>query len=710
MKKLLYMACSTFLLASIAVSCGTKKVALDPNNPFAKEWTEFNGMPPFDKIKVGDILPALKAGIAEEDAEIEAIVNNTEAPNFDNTILAYHNTGKLLSRVGTAYGALTGTEMNDDLKAIQEEYVKLSSEHSSNVSLNPKLFERIKAVYDNRESQGYSPEQLRLIDKTYKSFERSGANLSAEDKEKIRAINAELSALSMKFSNALLNETNAYKLVVENEADLAGLPEGSIASAAKEAEKAGMAGKWVFTLSNPSYIPFMKYAQNRDLRKQMFEAYSSRGNNGNENDTKEIIKQIVKLRIQKAKLFGFDTFAAYNLENSVAKTPENVFGFIEKMWNPTINRAKQEVKDMQALMTKEGINDKIQPWDWFYYAEKVRAAKYDLDENQIKPYLPVNQVRDGAMAVANKLYGITFKEVSGYPVINPETQVFEVFDKDGSLLSVLTWDFFPRASKRGGAWCSRLKSQEYVDGKRVAPIVTITCNFTPPVGDVPGLLTMDEASTLFHEFGHAIQGMLTDTKYPGLTGNPRDFVEFPSQVMENWAFNPQVLKTYAKHYQTGEVIPDALIAKIEKSGTFNQGFTTGENLAASYLDMAFHSIQNPADVDSMDVIAFETQTLDKLGLIKEFIPRYRTTYFNHIWSSGYAAGYYSYKWSEVMSADGFAAFEATGDIYNPEVAQKLRDIVLSQGSSRDEMDMYKEWRGAEPDSKFLMKNLGLLDK
>lgn len=707
MRKFFTMALASLMLGSLMVSCGDNQPKLDPANPFAKEWVEFNGMPPFNLIKISDILPALKVGIAQESLDIDKITKNSEAPTFENTILAFQNTGKLLGRVGTAYGALNSTEKTDELKAIQEEYTKLSSEHSSNISLNAELFNRIKAVYDSRNDGQYDAIQIRLIEKTYDRFARNGANLSVEDKEKIRKINSELSELSMKYGNALLNETNAYKLIVENEADLAGLPEGNVAAAAATAKKDGMEGKWVFTLSNSSYMPFMKYAKNRDLRKQMFEAYSNRGNNNNADDTKEIIKKIIKLRIEKAKLFGFETFADYNLDNSVAKTPENVMAFIESVWTPIVTLAKKEVKDMQSVMTKDGINDKIQPWDWFYYAEKVRTAKYDLSETEIKPYLEVNQVRDGALAVATKLFGITFKQVEGYPIINPETQVFEVSDKDGSFLSVLTFDFFPRSTKAGGAWCSRLKGQEYVDGKRVAPIVTITCNFTPAVGDTPSLLTMDEATTLFHEFGHALQGMFTDLKYKGLTGNPRDFVEFPSQIMEFWTFNPEVLKTYAKHYQTGEVIPDNLIAKIQKSGTFNQGFVTGENLAASYLDMAFHSINSPEMVDSLDVIAFEKEALAKLGAIDEFVPRYRTTYFNHIWASGYAAGYYSYKWADVMSADGFAAFSETGDIYNPEVAQRLRDLVFSQGSAKDEMEMYKEWRGAEPDSKYLMKALGL---
>ncbi len=707
MKKFFSLAVASMLLGSVVVSCGDNTPKLDPANPFATEWTAQNGMPPFDKIQVSHIIPALKVGIAQEAAEINQIANNSEKPTFENTILAFQNTGKLLSRVGTAYGALKGTEMNDELRAIQKEYLSLSSEHSSNITLNAKLFDRIKAVYEGREKENYNPLQLRLIEKTYDRFARNGANLSAEDKEKIRKINAELSTLSMNFGDNVLNENNKFRLFIDNEKDLAGLPAGVIATAAELAKKEGQEGKWAFTLKKPSYIPFMQYAKNRDLRKVMFEGYSNVANHNDENDNKEIIKKTVALRLQKAQLFGYKNFAEYNLVNSVIKTPEAVYEFIEGMWPKVIKKAKTEIKDMQKLMNNEGIKGKIQPWDWFYYAEKVRSSKYSLDENQIKEYFEAKNVRDGLFYVAGQLYGLTFQPVENAVRINPETQVFDVYDKDGSFLSVLTFDFYPRASKRGGAWCSRLKSQEYVDGKRVAPIVTITCNFSAPYGDTPGLFTMDEVSTAFHEFGHAIQGMLTDIKYPGLTGNPRDFVEFPSQIDENWAFQPEVLEVYAKHYKTGEVIPNSLIKKIQNLGSFNQGFANGENLSASYLDMKYHTMESLEEINAMDVAKFEAETLATLGIIPEFIPRYRSTYFNHVFSGGYAAGYYCYKYSEIMSADGFAAFEESGDIFNPEIALSLRNIIMSKGSSRDEKEMYLEWRGKEPDPKYLMKALGL---
>lgn len=706
MKKTFTGVLVAVLLGSALTSCGDNTIALDPTNPFSKEWTAQNGMPPFDLVKEVHIIPALKAGISQASVEIDKITSSTHKPTFENTILAYQKVGELLKKVGLVYGPLTATELNNELKAIQPEYISLSSEHRSNVSLNGKLFERIKMVFDDKDNQKYTPEQYRLIEKTYDSFARAGANLSAADKERMRAIDAQLGKLHMEFGNATNGDVEEFKMIVKNKADLAGLSEGSIGAAAQKAKELNLDGQWVFTLKKPSYIPFMQNSTNRDLRKVMFEGYSNVGNNNNANDTKVLIKQLVKLRLEKAQLLGYKTFAEYNLKNSMAKTPEAVFSFIETMWVPVIERAKEEVKDMGKLMAKDGIKDKVQPWDWFYYAEKVRADKYDLDENELKPYFAVNNVRDGAQYVANQLFGLTFEEVKDAVRINPETQVFNVYDKDGSFLSVLTWDFFPRSSKRGGAWCSRVKPQEYINGKRVAPIVTITCNFTPPVGDDPALITTDEVVTLFHEFGHAVQGMLSDVEYPGMSTNPRDFVEFPSQVMERWAYEPQMLKQYAKHYKTGKVIPNSLIKKIQKSATFNQGFVNGENLASSYLDMVFHSIDNAEVAENIDILEFEKATLAKLGVIEEFIPRYRTTYFGHTWTGGYAAGYYSYKWSEVLSADGFAAFKDSGDIFNPEIAIDLREKVLSKGSSVDEKTMYEDWRGAEADGKHLLKSLG----
>lgn len=707
MKKISAYAVVSMLLGTMTVSCDNCTATLDSSNPFAAEWTENNGMPPFDEIEVVHILPALRVGIQQHDSEISELTSQSESPNFDNTILAYHKSGKLLDKVSTVYGALSASELSDDLQDIQLEVVKLFANHGSDISLNAKLFNRVKLVYDSRNAQNYNPEQIRLIEKTYDSFANSGANLSDEDKGKMRKITSELSELSMKFGNAVMNENNNFRMVIDNESDLVGLSEGAIASAALLAKEDGKDGKWAFSLKKPSYIPFMQSSKNRDLRKTLFEGYSNVGNNDNTDNTKDIVSKTVRLRLEMANLLGYKTFAEYNLRNSVAKTPEAVFGFIDEMWAPVTKRAKAEIKDMEAIMRADGVKGKLEAWDWFYYAEKVRAEKFDLNMADTKPYFEVTAVRDGAQILANKLFGITFKEVKDAVRINPETQVFNIYDKDGSFLSVLTWDFFPRSSKQGGAWCSGLKSQEYVDGKRIAPIVTITCNFTPAIGDTPALITAEEVTTLFHEFGHALQAMFTDIKYPGLTGNPRDFVEFPSQALEYWAFEPDVLAFYAKHYKTGELIPASLVKKMQNSSTFNQGFANSENLSASYLDMVFHSIDNVSDIEGVDVVDFEKKSMADLSVLAEIIPRYRTTYFNHIFGGGYAAGYYSYKWSEVLSADGFMAFSETGDIFNTEVAQRLRDVVLSKGSAVDESVMYKEWRGADPDSKHLMKSLGL---
>lgn len=709
MKKLASYAVVAMIFGGTVVSCQSNYPTLDSANPFANEWIAQKGMPPFDKIDVTHILPALKIGISQVNYEIDQIIKQSEYPTYENTILSLNKTGELLEKVSIVYGALASSEMSNELRGIQPEVVSLFSEHESNVSLNVELFKRIKIVYDGKsEIKEYTPEQIRLIEKTYDEFAMSGANLPEINKTKIRKIDAELSELSMKFGNYVMNENNNFKMVIENKSDLSGLSESSISAAATEAIKQGLDGKWVFTLKKPSYIPFMQYAKNRELRKIMFEGYSNVGNNINSDNTKDIVKQIVKLRLEKAQLFDCKTFAEYNLKNSVAKTPEAVFEFIEKLWIPVVKRAKEEVNDMQRIMrVDDGITDSLKSWDWFYYAEKVRAAKYNLNENDMKPYFEVNRVRDGAHMVANKLFGMTFVEVNDAVKINKETQVFNVYDENGDFLSVLTWDFFPRASKRGGAWCSSLKKQKYIDGERVAPIVTITCNFTPAIGDTPALITPDEVTTLFHEFGHAIQGMLTDIKEPGLARNPRDFVEFPSQLLEYWAFEPEVLSFYAKHYRTGKAIPLSLIDKMEKSSAFNQGFVNGENLSASYLDMAYHSISDHNEIINMNVMEFEKKILDEIGIMNEFIPRYRTTYFNHIFSGGYAAGYYSYKWSEVMSADGFAAFSETGDIFNKEVATRLMNLVLSKGGSEDEKSMYVKWRGVDADEKYLMNSLGL---
>ena len=562
---------------------------------------------------------------------------------------------------------------------------------------------------------------MKLLEETYKDFVRGGANLSAEDQAKLRELNSKISMLQLTFGQNMLKETNAFKLVIDKQEDLSGLPETLIANAAQAAKDAGMEGKWVFTLQNPSVMPFLQYSDKRELREKMFNAYINRGNNNNENDNKEVVRDLVAARLAKAKLMGYDDYASFVLEDRMAKSSDKVYQLLDEVWKPALAKAKEELADINAEIKKEGGNFEAEGWDWRYYFEKAKKAKFNLDENEVRPYLKLDNVREGAFYVANKLYGITFTPIRNIPLPYPEAQAFECKDKDGSHLGVIYFDFFPRASKRGGAWCGSYRPQAYKDGKRVAPVVTIVCNFSQPAPGQPALLSADEANTLFHEFGHGLHGLFRDVHYSGVSGVPRDFVELPSQVMEHWVFEPEVLKVYAKHYQTGEVIPAELIEKLDKSGKYGQGFATTEYLAASYLDMDFHAVSGDAAdkkvikfVDqtnnvpaNLNVMDFEQQTLGRRGLLKQIPSRYRTTYFNHTMGGGYTAGYYSYIWAEVLDCDAFEAFKETGDIFNQECADKFRKYVLTPGGIDDAMDMYKNFRGKEPGTDPLLKNRGL---
>ena len=575
---------------------------------------------------------------------------------------------------------------------------------------------------------------MKLLEETYKDFVRGGANLSEADQAKLRELNSEISMLQLTFGQNMLKETNAFKLVIDKKEDLSGLPETLIANAAKAAEEAGMPGKaakaaeeagmpgkWVFTLQNPSVMPFLQYADNRELREKIFKAYINRGNNNNENDNKEVVRKLVSARLAKAKLMGYEDYAAFALEDRMAKNSANVYKLLDEIWTPALAQAKRELADINAEIKKEGGNFEAEGWDWRYYFEKAKKAKFNLDENEVRPYLKLDNVREGAFYVANKLYGITFTPLKDMPLPHPEAQVFECKDKDGTHLGVIYFDFFPRASKRGGAWCGTYRSQTYKDGKRLAPVVTIVCNFSQPAPGQPALLSADEATTLFHEFGHGLHNLFKDVHYYGVSGVARDFVELPSQVMEHWVFEPEVLKVYAKHYETGEVIPAELIEKLDKSGKYGQGFATVEYLAASYLDMDFHALSgDPTDknvikfVDqtnnvpaNLDVMAFEDQTLGRRGLLKQIPSRYRTTYFNHTMGGGYTAGYYSYIWSEVLDCDAFQAYKETGDIFNQEVADKFRKYILTPGCIDDEEVMYQNFRGKSPKTDALLENRGL---
>lgn len=699
------MAASIAVALSACGSQGKKANSDESGNPFFTEYTTPFGVPPFDQIKLEHYKPAFLQGMAEEVKEIEQIVNQTAEPNFENTIVALDQSGALYRKVGIVFSGQNSANTNDEMQALSRELSPLQSKHSDDISLNPKLFARVKAVYDKRDQLGLNKEQAKLLEETYKRFVRGGANLNEADQAKLRELNAEISMLQLTFGQNMLKETNDFKLVVDNEADLAGLPESLIASGAATAKANNMEGKWVFTLHNPSVMPFLQYADNRALREKIFNGYINRGNNGNGADNKEVVRKLITLRLEKAKLMGYEDYAAFVLEERMSKNADNVFNLLDELWTPTLVKAKEELNDINAEIKKAGGNFVAEGWDWRYYFEKAKKAKFDLDENEVRPYLKLENVYEGVFYVSNKLYGITFTPINNIPLPHEEAVAFECKDKDGTHLGVLYMDFFPRESKRGGAWCGTYRSQTYENGKRLAPVVTIVCNFTPPAAGQPALLSADEANTLFHEFGHALHNLFKDVHYYGVSGVPRDFVELPSQIMEHWVFEPEVLKVYAKHHETGEVIPSALIDKLDKSGKYGQGFATAEYLAASLLDMDFHVLKEvPADMNVMD---FEAQTLSKRGLLKQIPPRYRTTYFNHTMGGGYTAGYYSYIWSEVLDCDAYDAFKETGDIFNQEVATKFRNYVLTPGGIDDASVMYVNFRGKEPGTDALLKNRGL---
>lgn len=696
------------MMAGVAVvlgACSGPKADNTASNPFFAEYTTPYGVPPFDKIKIEHFKPAYLRGMEEQQQEIEEIVTQKEAPDFENTIVALDQSGRLLSKVGTVFGGLNSANTNDEMQALSKEMSPLQSKHRDDIRLNPKLFARIKAVYERRNELGLDKEQMKLLENTYKDFVRGGANLNAEQQTRLRQLNSEIALLQLTFGQNMLKETNDFRLVIEREEDLSGLPDNLVAGAADAAKAAGLEGKWVFTLQNPSIMPFLQFSDRRELREQILKAYLNRGNRNNDADNKEIVKKLVALRLEKARLMGYEDYAGFALDDRMAKNEENVYNLLEQVWKPTLVKAKEEAGDLQAMMRKDGIKGELQSWDWRYYNEKVKKARFDLDENQIRPYLKLENVRNGMFYVANRLYGITFTELTDIPKPHEEAVAFECKDGDGTLLGVLYMDYFPRPGKRGGAWCGGYRSQTYQDGKRVAPVVTIVTNFTRPSNGQPALLSPDEANTMFHEFGHALHSLFRDVHYYGVAGVPRDFVELPSQIMEHWVFEPEVLKVYAKHYQTGEIIPAELIGKLDKSGKYGQGFVTSEYLQASLLDMDYHILKEiPAD---FDVLKFEEESMGRLGALPQIPPRYRTTYFNHTMGGGYTAGYYSYMWAEVLDADAYEAFVETGDIFDPVTAGKFRKYVLTPGSIDDAMVMYKNFRGAEPGIDPLLRNRGL---
>ncbi len=696
-----------FVIGLMVLSCQTqKKESVDMENPFFKEWSTPFGVPPFGDIKVEHFIPAVKEGIKQHDKEIEAIVSNSEEPTFENTILALDKSGELIEKVQGVFGPLNSANTNEEMQATARELSPLLTAHRDNISMNPELFKKVKTIYENRNNRGLDDEQFRATEKYYQDFERNGANLSAEDQESLKAINTELSTLSLKFGENLLAETNRnFKLIIDNKTDLAGLPDDVIAGAAEEAKKAGEEGKWVFTLAKPSMIPFLQFAENRDLREKLYRGYFMRGDNNNENDNKEIINKIVELRDKRAKLLGYKNHAHYVIDINMAKTPEAVYEFLDELWKPALKMAKQDVVDMQAIIDREGGNFKLASWDWWYYSEKLRKEKFDLDEAEVKPYFSLDNAKKGVFYVVNRLYGLKFIPRPDLPTYHVEAEPYEVQEADGSFLGILYMDFHPRDGKRVGAWSTSFRNASYKNGERIPRIGSIVMNFTRPTGDTPALLSFDEVSTFFHEFGHALHGLFTDGPYDRTAGRvPRDFVELPSQIMENWAAEPEVMKVYAKHWKTGEPISDELIQKLMKSATFNQGFITGEYVAASILDLDYHTPENPV-ID--DINAFEKISMDKIGLIPEFIPRYRSTYFSHIFAGGYSAGYYVYIWAAVLDTDAFDAFKQSGDIFNPEYAAKFRTLLEKSGSDEG-MAVYEKFRGQAPSKEPLLRKRGLL--
>jgi peptidyl-dipeptidase Dcp len=678
------------------------------DNPFMKEYSTPYQVPPFDKIKLEHYKPAFLEGIKIQQNEINAIANSSAKPTFENTILAKENSGELLRKVSTVFFNLSSANTNKEMQALSQELAPLLSKHSDDISLNEKLFKRVKTLWDTRASLKLNKEQERLLELDYKGFVRSGANLSDADKEKLRALNGELSVLSVKYGNNILAETNAFEMVIDDKKDLTGLPDNLIEAAANTAKAKGKDGKWVFTLQNASVMPFLQYSPNRELRFKIWNAYQLRGNNDNEADNKALAIKQSNLRNERARLLGYSNHAAYVLEQSMAKTPEKVYELLNQLWTPALANAKTEGNDIKKLMLSEGIAEDVKPHDWRYYTEKIRKQRFDLDEQELKPYFSLEKVREGIFTVTQKLYGLKFEQVKNVPVYHEDVTAWKVTEADGSEVGLLYMDMHPRASKRGGAWMTSYRPQGMKNGKRIAPVISIVCNFTPPTADAPALFTFDETTTFFHEFGHALHGLLSNVNYRSMAGTSvsRDFVELPSQIMENWAADPEVLKMYAKHYKTGEAIPDALIEKLEKSGTFDQGFATTEYLAASLLDLDYHTQSSDIKDGANE---FEKTSMDKIGLVGSIIPRYRTTYFQHIFSGGYSAGYYSYIWSGVLDTDAYSVFKST-DLFNQEKAKSFRKNILEKGNTEEAMELYKRFRGSEPSITPLLKKRGLLPK
>ncbi len=691
----------------LPVAASQNVMAAERTNPFLAPYNTVYNIPPFEQIEYSDYMPAFNQGVEEFKADIDAIVKNRATPDFDNTILAMEKAGKLLNRVMLVFSSLDETNSSDEMVAISEKAYPLYSQVNDEVMMNEGLFNRVKYVYDHRNEMGLTAPQLRAVEESYKQFTRNGALLDEAQKTQLKDINTRLTDLYLKFNKNLLNATNAFELVVDDASRLGGLPASSVAVPADEAKARGKEGKWVFTLHAPSRLPMLQYADDRDLRKQMYEAYTSLASQG-EYDNKPVINQILKARAEKAKLLGYPDYASYMTANVMAKTVDNAEDLLLKIWEPAVKRVHEEVAEMQALADSEGAGIKIAPWDYYYYAEKVRTKKFALNEGEVRAYFSLDNVREGIFNMAKRLYGVTFTELPDAPKYHPEVKVYEVKDEKGEHVAVFMTDYFPRASKRQGAWMSEFQGAfEDADGTSQRPIVYNVGNFSKPTADAPSLLTLDEVETMFHEFGHGLHGMLTRAKLRSQAGTSvdRDFVELPSQIHEHWALEPELLKTYARHYKTGEVIPDDLIAKLAAASTHNQGFMSTELAGAALLDLQYGKLNADGDVDIAD---FEKNVAEVLGMPEEVQFRYRSTYFRHIFGSdGYASGYYTYLWAAVLDCDGFELFKEKG-IFDPATAKAFKENVLEMGGSQEPMDLYVKFRGHEPNVDALLRHRGLL--
>ena len=693
------------LMAAIAIaacSCGGQK----SDNPLFNEFDTPYGIAPFSEITIDHYREGMLRGMEEQKAEIAAIVNNPEAPTFENTIVALDQCGELLRKVRGTFSPLSSSNSTEEIRALQKEMSPISSAHSDDINLNPALFARVKAVYEQKDKLTLTPEQAKVLENTYDRFVKSGAELSDADKEKLRALNQEISMLQLTFSQNLQHETNNTYVVANSLEELKGLPQANIDAAAKMAADNGQEGKWMFNMQRPSCNPVLQYCENRELREKVYKAYYNRGNQDNEYDNKAISAKLVALRLEKAKLMGYKNYAEMALADRMAKTPEAVYELLDQVWAPAVKKAKEEIADIRAEIRKEGKSFEPAGWDYMYYQDKAKQAKYAVDEQELRSYLEINNVMQGIFHVANKLYGLTFKEITdSIPSYEPTAKAYEVIDRDGTLLAIFYSDNFPRDGKNAGAWCTSFRGQSYNGEERVIPIVINCCNMTAPTGNGPALQSIDNVETLFHEFGHALHSFMRDVRYNGAGGTERDFVELPSQINEHWAFEPEVLAVYAKHYQTGEVIPIELVNKIVESSKYGQGFATVEYVAASLSDMDLHVLTEiPADLNVME---FESKKLAERGIPSQILPRYRMTNFSHTMGGGYTAGYYSYMWAEVLDADAFDAFAETGDIFNQEVATKFRNHVLTPGGIDNGMVMYKNFRGREPKIDALLRTRGL---